>query len=417
MRYLYLSFILILSHLGMAQNLSKEEFVKAVNTIGVYCVTTSLSGNAFAQTKYVTIEDFEKEKQADLNKNTGTNALLQEFKKFRDLPKPAFSNLNYLKGLGDKNIFSKDGSHDKIAEFFAKTDRKQSYQQNFSEILKLSGMGDKNNGVTTDTTNDLPQEQRQDTTTAVSDPLPTPDVENDIVTTPTTEPIVAEVGFFELKPLSVGALLGTVLGFLGAFFLLKKVGNSDKKEEDSKYKDDRVASSPVVSENTPVSSDLIKYQEDIKKLKEINDQLRREKLELDNRLTEMSEQANVQPNVQVQQETLAVPREVVAPAPTKSVKYYSIPNQDGIFIAEKSRESSIYSVEYINDNEGIFYIDISERYLQDAIFEMSTFIDCGCEYTTTPSSSTKGIRVLQTGSVTNESGNWRIVEKCKIEFV
>lgn len=410
MRYLYLSFILILSHLGIAQNLSKAEFVKAVNTIGVYCVNTSLSGNAFAQTKYVTIEDFEKEKQAELNRNTGTNALLQEFKKFRDQPKPAFSSLDYLKGLGDKNIFSKDGSHDKIAEFFAKTDRKQSYQQNFNELLKLSSIVDKNSGVTTDTTNDVTQEQAQDTTVAVSDPLPTSDVVDDITVTPTTEPKVEEIGFFEIKPLSVGLTLGVVLGFIGAFFLLKKVGSSDDK------KDDRVASSPV-NDTTAVSSDLIKYQEDIKKLKEINEQLRVEKNELDNRLIAMSEQASVQSNVQPQEEALAAPIEVAAPVPTKSVKYYSIPNQDGIFTAEKSRESSIYSVEYINNNEGIFYIDISDRYLQDAIFEMSTFIDCGCEYTATPSSSTKGIRVLQTGSVINESGNWRIVEKCKIEFV
>lgn len=416
MRYLYLSFILILSHLGMAQNLSKEEFVKAVNTIGVYCVNTSLSGNAFAQTKYITIEDFEKEKQAELNRNTGTNALLQEFKKFRDQPKPAFSSLDYLKGLGDKNIFSKDGSHDKISEFFTKTDRKQSYQQKFNELLKLSSIVDKNSGVTTDTTNDVTQEQAQDTTVAISDPLPTSDVEDDITVTPTTEPKVEEIGFFEIKPLSVGLTLGVVLGFIGAFFLLKKVGASDNKEEDSKYKIDRPTSSPV-NDTTEVSSDLIKYQEDIKKLKEINEQLRVEKNELDNRLMAMSEQANVQSNVQPQEEALTAPIEVAAPVPTKSVKYYSIPNQDGIFTAEKSRESSIYSVEYINNNEGIFYIDISDRYLQDAIFEMSTFIDCGCEYTATPSSSTKGIRVLQTGSVINESGNWRIVEKCKIEFV
>ena len=392
MRYLYLSFILILSHLGMAQNptdkLNDADFKKLVNTIGVYCVSSSLSGNASVQKTYVTIEEFAKQKEGDLGLNKGTVALLLEFKKFRDQPKPVFSSLDYLKGVGEKSIFSKDGSHDKIAEFFSKTDRKQSYQQNFNEILKLSGMGDKNNGVT-------------------------PDVKDDVIVTSTTEPKVAEVGFFELKPLSVGLTLGVVLGFIGGFFLLKKVGSSDDKKDDSKYKDDRVASSPVNDTTTAVSSALIKYQEDIKKLKEINEQLRVEKNELDNRLIAMSEQANVQP----QEEALAAPIEVAAPAPTKSVKYYSIPNQDGIFIAEKNRESSIYSVEYITSNEGIFYIDISDRYLQDAIFEMSTFIDCGCEYTATPSSSTKGIRVLQTGSVINESGNWRIVEKCKIEFV
>ncbi|WP_143824794.1 hypothetical protein [Myroides sp. N17-2] len=416
MRYLYLSFILILSHLGMAQNLSKEEFVKAVNTIGVYCVNTSRNEDSkddfkgsVIPTKDQTLEGY----KAKFVDTSNTYKLINEFISLRDSKDfTQFNTVDYLNGKAGKNIFN-NSSYQTIVTFFSKENRKQNYTRDFSELKRIYSATDKNSGVTTDTTNDLTQTQAQDTTVAVSDPLPTSDVEDDITVTPTTEPKVEEIGFFEIKPLSVGLTLGVVLGFIGAFFLLKKVGSSDDKKEDSKYKIDRPTSSPV-NDTTAGSSDLIKYQEDIKKLQEENRQLLAKMTDL-----EKLEQAIVQPKEQMIEEIVSAPieLEVVAPVPTKSVKYYSIPNQDGIFTAEKSRESSIYSVEYINNNEGIFYIDISDRYLQDAIFEMSTFIDCGCEYTATPSSSTKGIRVLQTGSVINEGGNWRIVEKCKIEFV
>lgn len=386
MRYILLSIMLFLSHLGMAQNptdkLDDTEFKKLVNTIGVYFLRTSAFENEkmdedILAFEYQTFDEYKKQ-YPDLIKGN-TLSLFNELNALLNENRSDVKRNEYLNGKATKSILN-DPAYKSIGAFFKNgTNRTNTYQDNFSTLLIISGV--------------VPN---------TSTPPPGAHVD-----TKSKEPKVVEVGFFELKPLSVGLVLGTILGFIGAYLVLKKVGTSDHKEEDSKYKEDRVTSSPV-------SNDLIKYQDQINELNEENRQLRTQLADL-----EISKQVIVQTKEQMIEDIVSVPIElkVVAPAPTKSVKYYSIPNQDGIFTTEKSKESSIYTVEYTGNDEGRFYIDISERLLKDAIFEMSTFIDCGCEYIAKPSSSTKSIKVLQTGSVINESGNWRIVEKCKIEFV
>ncbi|MEC4114060.1 hypothetical protein VSO92_08070 [Myroides pelagicus] len=94
---------------------------------------------------------------------------------------------------------------------------------------------------------------------------------------------------------------------------------------------------------------------------------------------------------------------------------HGLPDSKGGLKKEEDKEKSIYTIECKEDCT--FYISIDGKYLGTAIFEIEDYIDFACEYDVPPNSSTKGIKVKQHGVVEKDGDGWRIIKKCKIEFV
>ncbi|MDM1376346.1 hypothetical protein [Myroides marinus] len=411
MKYIILSFVLFLSHLGIAKEplnkLDNEEYKQMVNAIGVYCLRTSASENkklseAILPFKNQTLEEYKAE-NVDVIKGNSL-FLYNELLSLRDEENSTYKTKEYLNGgSSDKNIINNE-NYASIVKYFSKDEKRVlDYKRDFDEIRQI-------------VLKEFQLNSEEDNNDAKKDNLKNRDIEQ-IRENKLNNSQTKDIGLFEPKPLLVGLVLGSVLGFIVTFFLFKKIGFFSNVKEEFQYKDDRVVSFSV-NESTTVLNNSNSDREEIKKLKDVLGQFKKEKEELEKRLADTEERLSqfiLRDKVEDLYQTPV--EEVVTLSSTHHIKYYSIPDQNGVFKSEKSKEHSIYTIENKKDHIGSFYIDIDEKYLKDAIFEINAFIDCGCEYSLPPNNSTKGIRVLQSGIVEREGNDWRIVEKCRIEFI
>ncbi|MEC4114061.1 hypothetical protein VSO92_08075 [Myroides pelagicus] len=400
MKNLYVFLLVILSHFVVAQDipqvLDQEQYEEIVNNIGIYSGSISLkeAGEDVDVNdnlkNFSTIEHFEAEFEQALKENDKTQVLLKEFKALRGVKSESFKSIEFLSGEKRTSNLFNDKSYKSIVNFFEKGDRKENYGAKFDEIVRP--IRDINSKAGNLSNEELIVENKKEVKSnkeETSQPKETSEKSKNVI------------GYFELKPLFTGILIGSVLGFLFFILLAKKFFSSKEKEK-----------SPG---NRPTTSQLDRNEREkenqIKQLKDEREKLSKERNDLASENSELKNELNTFKSSQSQ---IREKSKGVVSDPIGKVLYGSPDNKGGLK-KEEDEEKSIYTIECKEDCT--FYISIDGKYLGAAIFGIADYIDFACEYDVPPNSSTKGINVMEHGAVEKEGDGWRIIKKCKIEFV
>ncbi|MEC4116283.1 hypothetical protein VSP20_04805, partial [Myroides phaeus] len=156
-KQIIVAFIILVSSIATAQNdnkkLSDEDKKRLVNTIGGYCLQTSInqenkSDDTAVPLEYISLEKFKKEKLSNYRDNSKTMELYKDFIKLQE-------HVNKLESAYFEDEIFTDKNYKSFKSFFEKKNRKDNYKKDLEALKKIAitseedkdkANGDKANG-------------------------------------------------------------------------------------------------------------------------------------------------------------------------------------------------------------------------------------------------------------------------------
>lgn len=392
-KQIILIFIILVSSIATAQNdnkkLSDEDKIRLVNTIGGYCLQTSInqeksSDDSAVPKIYISLEDFKKENLSEYTDNSKTMALYNDLIKLRENAKSL--NSAYF----EAGIFE-DKDHDKIVSFFKKNNRIKNYGEDLEALKKVA--------------------------IRISEDVEVLEKTKAAGKTQAVEKTKADKGGIPFIYVLLISVLAFLAGFIGSKFIKKKTAVVEMKDGrptlQSAYLSEEVGIttegkeglvSDLESENAGLKRENYRLNQELEKLQKKHDELL---LTNDNLM-------NDSPDRQDENKVLA--SQSIATVSNKKYFYYAPEN--GIFTAESKESDAVYFLKEKNNGGVAFELNINNKStFSTLIFSIKEYIYSGCSSENSPNEETKDIRIIEQGEAIKTNDGWKITKKCKIEFI
>lgn len=404
-KQIILAFIILVSSIATAQNdnkkLSDEDKIRLVNTIGGYCLQTSInqekkSDDTAVPKEYISLEEFQKENLSDYSDNSKTMELYKDFIKLRE-------NVNKLESAYFEEKIFTDKNYKSFKSFFEKKNREDNYKKDLEALKKVS----------TKTSEEVKEEEVKE------EEVKGEKAKGEKVK---GEKAKAEKGGIPFIYVFLISVLAFLAGFIGSKFIKKNTAVVEMKDgrptSQSAYMSDEVGDTDERNETLVSESENVKSNSSFSKLKEDYKNLEKAHKSLQKKYDELiltnDNLMNDSPDRQEENKVLA--SQPIATVSNKKYFYYAPDN--GIFTAESKESDAVYFLEEKSNGGVAFELNINDKStFSTLIFSISEYIYSGCSSENSPNEETKDIRIIEQGEAIKTNEGWKITKKCKIEFI